>query len=63
MAVNAMFWAAGMESSIRPASDTSFVGPYKPSTFAFKGFVKEMKPSDLAGWTTPIPKQPAAQTK
>jgi Trehalose utilisation len=63
MAVNAMFWAAGMESSIRPNGDISFVGPYKPSTFNFKGFVKEMKPSDLAGWTSPIPKQPAAPTK
>jgi hypothetical protein len=63
MAVNAMFWAAGMESSIRPDSDISFVGPYKPTTFSFGGFVKETKPSDLAGWTSPIPKQAAAQTK
>ena len=55
MAVNATLWAAGLEASIRPDGNISFVGPYQPSTFAFGGFVKEMKPSDLAGWDSPIP--------
>jgi hypothetical protein len=30
------------------------VGPYKPTTFKFKGGVKQVKPSDLAGWDSPI---------
>jgi len=55
MAVNATLWAAGLDSSIRPDGNISFVGPYQPSTFAFGGFVKGTKPSDLAGWESPIP--------
>jgi hypothetical protein len=54
MAVNATLWAAGLEASIEPDSPTSFVGPFKPSTFAFGGFVKGVKPGDLAGWDSPI---------
>jgi type 1 glutamine amidotransferase len=56
MSVNACLWAAGLESSIQPTSDISFVGPYHPTTFAFGGFVKGVKPADLAGWDSPIPK-------
>jgi hypothetical protein len=55
--VNATLWAAGLEASIRPANDVSFVGPFAPSTFAFGGFVKGVKPADLAGWDAPIPKR------
>ena len=58
MLVNACLWAAGMESAIRPDGNISFVGPYHPSTFAFGGFVKGVKPSDLAGWESPIVRQP-----
>jgi hypothetical protein len=54
MAVNACLWAAGLEKSIRPTSDISFVGPYQPSTFNFKGHVTGVKPADLAGWDSPI---------
>jgi type 1 glutamine amidotransferase len=54
MAVNACLWAAGLEKSIRPAGDISFVGPYRPSTFSFGGYVKGVKPSDLAEWDSPI---------
>lgn len=53
--VNASLWGAGLESAIRPTSDISFVGPYQPSTYNFSGFVKGMKPSDMAGWDTAIP--------
>jgi type 1 glutamine amidotransferase len=56
MSVNACLWAAGLENSIQPTSDISFVGPYHPTTFAFGGFVKGVKPSDMAGWDSPIPK-------
>jgi type 1 glutamine amidotransferase len=55
MAVNATLWAAGLETAIRPDGDISFVGPFAPTTYAFNGFVKGMKPSDMAGWDTPIP--------
>jgi type 1 glutamine amidotransferase len=57
MSVNACLWAAGLEASIRPANDVSFVGPFNPTTYSFGGFVKGLKPSDLAGWDTPIPKR------
>ena len=57
LAVNAVLWAAGLESSIRPAGPIDFVGPYRPSTFAFKGFVQGVKPADYAGWDSPIPRQ------
>jgi Trehalose utilisation len=58
MQVNAILWAAGLEASIRPTNEIDFVGPFHPSTYNFKGFVKDMKPSDLAGWESPIPKRP-----
>jgi hypothetical protein len=56
MAVNATLWAVGLEAAIRPDGNISFVGPFVPTTFAFDGYVKGMKPSDMAGWDTPIPK-------
>jgi len=55
MLVNASLWASGMESQIDAASDVSLVGPYQPSAFAFNGYVRGMKPGDLAGWDSPIP--------
>ena len=54
MAVNGILWAAGLDGSIRPDSDISFVGPFQPTTYNFKGFVKGVKPADLAGWDSPI---------
>ena len=50
MLVNAVLWAAGLESAIQPSSDVSLVGPYNPSTYSFGGFVKGLKPAALAGW-------------
>jgi type 1 glutamine amidotransferase len=55
MAVNGVLWAAGLDTSIQPTSPIAFVGPFRPSTFAFKGFVRGVKPADLAGWDSPIP--------
>jgi type 1 glutamine amidotransferase len=55
MAVNAVLWAVGLENSIRPDGDVGLVGPYQPTTFNFKGFVKGVKPAEMAGWDTPIP--------
>jgi hypothetical protein len=56
MSVNGILWAAGLESSIKPDSDISLVGPFHPSGFAFGGFVKGVKPADMAGWESAIPK-------
>ena len=58
MLINASFWCMGMEKAIKADGDVAFVGPYKPSTFKFRGFVKGVKPSDLAGWDTPIMPRP-----
>lgn len=55
LVVNACLWAAGLDASIRPDNDVSLVGPYHPSTFAFGGFVKGVRPADEADWSSPIP--------
>jgi type 1 glutamine amidotransferase len=55
MLVNAALWCTGLESSIRATGSIAFVGEYKPSPYAFNGSVREMKPSDMAGWITRIP--------
>lgn len=59
LVLNACLWGAGLENSIGPDADVSVVGPYHPSTFAFGGHVKGVRPADLAGWDSPIP--PAGQ--
>jgi type 1 glutamine amidotransferase len=56
MSVNGILWAAGLDAAIRPDGPIGFVGPFHPTTYNFKGFVPGMKPSDLAGWDSPIPK-------
>jgi hypothetical protein len=56
MLVNAVLWAVGLEASIQPAGDVSLVGPYRPSTYSFGGFVKALRPADMAGWDAPIPR-------
>lgn len=56
MLVNAALWAVGLENQIVPTSDVSFVGPFNPSTYSFGGYVKGLRPSDMAGWDTPIPR-------
>ena len=54
MMVNGCLWAMGMEESIKPNLEISFVGPYHPATFAFGGHRQEVRPLDLAGWDSPI---------
>jgi hypothetical protein len=57
--LNGTLWAMSMESAIKPDLNISFVGPFQPRNFAFKGAAKKIKPTDLAGWDTPImPAQP-----
>src|SRR4030095_1863490 len=55
MLVNACLWAAGLERAVQANGEIGFVGPFQPSTFAFGGFVKGVKPADLAGWESSIP--------
>ena len=57
MLINACLWAAGLEQSITATGPIGLIGPYQPSTFNFNGFVKGVKPSDLAGWDSPIMKR------
>ena len=54
MMLNATLWTIGMENAIRADNDIDFVGPYFPVTFAFDGYRLGVRPSDLAGWDTPI---------
>ncbi len=54
MLINACFWGLKMENEIKPNNSIDFVGEYKPTTFNFKGFQKNVKPSDLADWNSVI---------
>ena len=44
----------GLEKNIKADMDVAFVGPYQPTTFKFRGGAKKVKPTDLAGWDSPI---------
>jgi hypothetical protein len=57
--LNAHLWCLGMEDAIRPDADIAFVGPYHPVTFNFDGARQGVKPSDIAGWDTPIYREDA----
>lgn len=46
--VNATYWAMGMEDKIPEKSKVDIVGEFKPSPFRNNGFVKGVKPADLA---------------
>jgi hypothetical protein len=52
--VNGMLWSAGLDAVIQPDLNIAFVGPYKPNSFSFGGNARNVKPSDLAGWESPI---------
>jgi hypothetical protein len=58
MILNGVLWAIGLEKEIKADLDISFVGPFNPSSFSFNGHVKKVKPSDLAGWDSPIMPKP-----
>jgi type 1 glutamine amidotransferase len=56
--LNGTLWTMGMEANIKADMNISFVGPFQPRKFSFGGHAKNVKPSDLAGWDSPImPKQ------
>ena len=52
--LNGALWSLGMEEEIQTDNPIAFVGPYTPVTFKFEGYRKGVKPSDLAGWDSPI---------
>ncbi len=54
MIVNATLWSVGLEKSIKPNSDISFVGPYRPTWDGPNRRAADVKPEELAGWTSPI---------
>ncbi len=63
MLVNAALWCLSMDDAIKPDGPVDFVGPYNPVTFSFGGYRKGVKPSDIAGWDTPILSAQAAKKK
>jgi type 1 glutamine amidotransferase len=58
MILNGVLWAIGLEKEIKADLDISFVGPFNPSSFSFNGHVKNVKPTDLAGWDSAIMVKP-----
>ncbi|MBT4868051.1 MAG: hypothetical protein HON53_23355 [Planctomycetaceae bacterium] len=65
MLINACFWASGMEEDINADATIDFVGKYQPTTFRFNGYRRGVKPSDIAGFDSPILplKQPTGTPK
>ncbi|RFC47080.1 MAG: Lysophospholipase L1 [Verrucomicrobia bacterium] len=60
--VNACFWAAGLESSIRPGLEIGLVGPYRPTWMGANKRAAQVRPEDLAGWESPIFPAPPSST-
>lgn len=54
MVINGALWTMGLEDKIKADLNIDFVGPYQPSTFSFAGFVKQVKPTDVSGYESPI---------
>lgn len=52
--VNACLWSIGLENEIKANNNIDFVGEYSPTTFNFKGYKSNVKPSDLSGWKSVI---------
>jgi hypothetical protein len=47
LVVNAIYW--GLNSNVPRQADVALVGQYKPTMYGFDGFVRGVKPDDLAG--------------
>jgi hypothetical protein len=45
--VNAVYWAAGLESRIPKKAGVSIVGAYQPTPFKFGGHRKGLKPEQF----------------
>jgi hypothetical protein len=46
MLVNAVYWGVGLD--VPAKADVALVGEYKPTMYGFDGFVKGVKPDDIA---------------
>jgi hypothetical protein len=55
MLVNGVFWALGLEDTIKPDLNIAFVGAGKPNTFGEGGHARGIKPEMYAGYESPIP--------
>ena len=44
--VNGVYWALGLE--VPAKADVGYVGEYKPTNYGFDGYVRGVKPGDLA---------------
>jgi hypothetical protein len=55
LAVNGIFWAAGLEDQIKPDMDVSLIGKYQPNTFRQSGYARGIKPAMYADYGSPIP--------
>ncbi|MEM6366596.1 MAG: sulfatase [Planctomycetota bacterium] len=60
MLINGALWATGLEDQIRPDGEIGFVGPFRPTTFGFKGHVKNVTVDDLRSLDGAIPPTPVA---
>ncbi len=56
--VNAVYWTVGLEGQIKPTAEISFVGPFRPTWMGVNRRAASVKPSDLAGWDSPILPEP-----
>ncbi len=54
MLLNGVYWTLGLEDQIPSDFKIDFVGKYQPSSFSFGGFVKGVRPEDLADIHSPI---------
>lgn len=54
MLVNACFWTTGLEAAIKPDLKTDLVGPFNPTWLGTLRRSGSVKPSDLAGYDSPL---------
>ncbi|MEQ2008858.1 MAG: ThuA domain-containing protein, partial [Limisphaerales bacterium] len=55
LVMNGVFWAAGLESAIKPDLNIAFVGPFKPNTYNGGAYARGIKPEMYAGFESQIP--------
>ena len=55
LVLNGIFWTLGLEDKITADANITFVGPFKPNTFAGGAYARGIKPEMYAGWESPIP--------
>src|ERR1051325_1216324 len=58
--VNAVYWGVGLD--VPAQADVALIGNYQPTMYGFDGFVKGLKPADLASGVKPA-SQGASRTE